>query len=75
MSAHCGRYPHCGCPPDYGTKCHLKDGDELLERNEIEHAKQLVWDKYERLERGGSSKKPHHKHASNYTPPKKRKRR
>ena len=37
--------------------------------------KQRVYEKYDRLERNGSSQKPHHKYPSNYTPPKRRRRR
>lgn len=34
--------------------------------------KEAEMEKYERIQRGASSKKPHKKHATNYTPPKRR---
>lgn len=35
--------------------------------------KKQAYEEADRIARGGSSKKPHRKHATNYTPPKKRK--
>jgi hypothetical protein len=40
---------------------------------DVEAFKRNVLEKYERSLRGGSHRKPVHKHASNYTPPKNRK--
>jgi hypothetical protein len=34
--------------------------------------KQRVWEETDRNLRGGSNRKPHRKHATNYTPPKRR---
>lgn len=87
MSTHCNRYPACGCGPDIGTKCNFpeelmiyrnelgyplkqKDGDIDWEKTAEE--KEAMRSKFERIERGGASTKPHRKHATNYTPPKKR---
>lgn len=38
----------------------------------IEESKRLESEYYDRLDRNGSSRKPHRKHATNYTPPKKK---
>lgn len=42
MSSHCNKYPGCGCPPECGEKCHIKNlgtsntvGDLLDKLNEI----------------------------------------
>lgn len=88
MSSHCNKYPECNCPTDVGTKCHLpeevntvKDAFSSIEtsiesiKNDFDQEafKRAVLEKYEISLRGGSHRKPVHKHASNYTPPKNRK--
>lgn len=79
MSAHCSRYPACGCSNHCGTKCHLPDGhDKLLEKEglpnpqAIQQLKQRISDEYNRIERGSSSIRPKRKHGTNFTPQKKR---
>lgn len=79
MSSHCSRYPVCGCYNDYGTKCHLPDGDDRLLQKEgmpnpkaIQELKQRLSDEYNRVERSSSSIQPKRKLGTNYTPPKKR---
>ncbi len=86
MSSHCNRYPGCGCGSYVGTKCQLPEGDlRLLEKEadgkpweevknefDIEAEKRRIAEYYDRLERGGSSIRPKRKHATNYTPPKKK---
>ena len=42
------------------------------DRDALAALKEEAYDNASRIERGGSSRKPHRKHASNYTPPKKR---
>lgn len=80
MSSHCNRYPNCGCRSDLGTKCHLPDGDPRLQEKEKDTSgsrpftmaeKQAELEKWERQQRGASGKIKR-KHATNYTPPKKR---
>lgn len=87
MSSHCSRYPACGCTSSIGVKCHLSEGDPRLLEKEVDNtADEIDWDKiskikeaerekFERLERGGKSKKPHRKYPTNYTPPKKKRKR
>lgn len=80
MSSHCDRYPDCGCSSVIGTKCHLDGIDERLGQieptfgDEVEMKKSKIAAEAERIDRGGSSLNPRRKHARNYTPPKKRKR-
>ena len=47
-------------------------GDIDWEKTAME--KQSIIEKFERIERQGSSRKPHKKHPTNYTPPKKKRR-
>lgn len=38
MSSHCGKYPNCGCPPEYGTKCY-PEKEPFFDNEEV---KQLI---------------------------------
>lgn len=88
MSAfNCGFYPHCGCQvQDFSEYC--KSNYSLkeiqLKNLEAQHSKmeaakfKLTGEDIETLKCAHVARfqgKPHRKHASNYTPPKKRKRR
>ena len=70
MSSHCGRYPNCGCSSVAGTKCHLPYGDPMLLQKDdefsdaVEKAKQVEYDRY--------FPRPKHSKPTNYTPPKKK---
>lgn len=88
MSAHCSRYPSCGCGEEIGTKCHLQPDDPRLKEKEVEVIERdengfpllpngfVDWDK-------ASEEKALHmddigghrsKYASGYTKPKKNRR-
>lgn len=61
-SNYCSEYPICKCTM----------GECQYNTNRQGQIKQLVSDHYERLSNDRPNKKPKRKHATNYTPPKRR---
>lgn len=70
MSSHCGRYPGCGCSSVVGTKCHLPDNDPSLKEKEPEFSDAVEAAK--RMEELKYFPPPKHSKPTNYTPPKKK---
>lgn len=73
MSSHCNRYPeNCVCPKTCGIYCYLPDNDiRVMEPMKTKQQEEKLYVDYELHNRSRRSK---HAKPTNYTPPKKKRR-